>query len=247
MEKEVIKDGHWDDVSRGILDEDYINKNAQDLNWSLVLKNNLLSDKTLENNFIYLDFDMVSSYQSPGKNFLEKHLDQFNTYRLIRNKNIPDQFFFDHLDYFQMSELVIIRRLEIKTIYDNWYLLRTCLIYNEQFLVNKYFSFLPKSKKIKRKVLSVSITIMSFLLSGVAMFALTKIFYNFIINSRIAFMIGPILVLFIFHELLMFFIVAQKFNNILLVISDGILLWLSGETGKYDYLVSKKRFPLKKH
>lgn len=247
MEKEVIKDGHWDDVSRGILDEDYINKNAQDLNWSLVLKNNLLSDKTLENNFIHLDFDMVSSYQSPGKNFLEKHLDQFNTYRLIRNKNIPDQFFFDHLDYFQMSELIEIRRLEKETIYDNWYLLRTCIIHDETSLVNKYFSFLSKSEKFKRRVLSVSIIIVSLFLSAVAMFALFKIFYDYFINSSIAFMTDPFSVFLIFLELCMFFVVAEKFKNILLEISDSILLWLSGQTGKYDYLVSKKRFPLKKH
>lgn len=36
---------HWDAISRETLDEEFINANALNLNWTLVLKNNLLSDE----------------------------------------------------------------------------------------------------------------------------------------------------------------------------------------------------------
>lgn len=109
----------------------------------------------LEHNIDHLDFDMVSTYQRPGVEFLEKHISELNVYRLIRNQQIPDQFFFDHVENFDIKVLLDVRNLGKETIQNNWRAIRSFKEMSKNNISVKYLSGLSKSKIIIRKVIEI--------------------------------------------------------------------------------------------
>lgn len=235
-------DAHWDVVSRNILDEEYINANALNLNWTLVLKNNSLSDTTLEKNIDHLDFDMVSSYQRPGMVFLEKNLNQLNTYRLIRNQNIPDQFFFDHLDRFDLSELLEERNLDKKTLRANWHLIRDSDALNAK-IINDYMSTMQMKERLLNYIVSIVRIIFAFIMSSVLLYVtwllLSRLLevYNIIFSFNFTSVDVMGIILLAFPVLIFYIVSIDSFNNSLLRLSDDVFLFLSGKTGKLDYFI----------
>jgi len=236
---------HWDALSRDILSEEFINENALNLNWTLVLKNNSLSDITLEKNIDHLDFEMVSSYQRPGTEFLEKHINQLNTYRLIRNQNIPDQFFFDHLDRFDLSVLLEERKLDKTTLRVNWHLIRDNNVLNAK-IINDYMSTMQMKEKLLNYIISIVRIIFAFILSSVLLcvtcLLLSRLLeaYNISHTFNIDFTSTDVMGVFLLaFPVLIFYIVSiDSFNNSLLRLSDVVFLFLSGKTGKLDYFIS---------
>lgn len=236
---------HWDAISRDTLDEEFINANALNLNWTLVLKNNSLSDTTLEKNIDHLDFDMVSSYQRPGMVFLEKNLNQLNTYRLIRNQNIPDQFFFDHLDRFDLSELLEERNLDKKTLRANWHLIRDNDALNAK-IINDYMSTMQMKEKLLNYIFSIVRIIFAFIMSSVLLYVtwllLSRLLeaYNIILSFNFTSVDVMGIILLAFPVLIFYIVFIDSFNNSLLRLSDDVFLFLSGKTGKLDYFIRDK-------
>lgn len=236
---------HWDALSRDILSEEFINENALNLNWTLVLKNNSLSDLTLEKNIDHLDFEMVSSYQRPGTEFLEKHINQLNTYRLIRNQNIPDQFFIDHLDRFDISEILEERKLKKETLRANWHFIRDSSVLNAK-IINDYLSTMQMKEKSLNHFVSIIRIILAFLLSSLLLYVTCLFFSRLLEAYNITFTgvytIGYfILACFV---LIFYLIYINSFNKGLFMLSDKLFLFLSGESGKFDYLVRVERLLL---
>lgn len=236
---------HWDPLSRDILSEEFINENALNLNWTLLLKNNSLSDITLENNIDHLDFDMVSSYQRPGTEFLEKHINQLNTYRLIRNENIPDQFFFNHLDRFDLSELLEERELDKTTLQANWYLIRDNNVLNTK-IINDYMSTMQMKERLLNHTILIARIIFAFILSSVLL-CVTCLFLSRLLGAYNITLTGidTMGMLFIAIPVLIFYLIyINSFNKGLLMLSDDIFVLLSGKSGKFDYFVRVERLLL---
>ena len=71
-----------------------------------ILEHRKLSENFIENNWDYLDTDLVCLYQELSENFMRKHIDKINMEIISYSQELSDDFIVDFFDELSFDDIV---------------------------------------------------------------------------------------------------------------------------------------------
>ena len=121
------------------LDDDFLEKNKDKLNWSFISCFQYLKEETIERFSDKLDWNFISLNQNMSVDFILKNKDKINWFLIIKNKYLKFDFIFKCQNYIDWNSFTLYSNLNpiVFSNYKekiNWELLSSKRILNEEFI-----------------------------------------------------------------------------------------------------------------